>query len=236
MKEAGTSAAFKAQGEAATERALVQTLQSLVQLVNNLREMEVTSFRSLLDAYTVVEEDTGEEMEFVGTRGLLDTYQVEEGGTAERVLGEYVRVETVSGLLERLGWQEDQPESKKHLNYKVLNLQSKRIINRLNAYCEGKGVGVYELFRGIIKIQVVKTKSKQEDVELLKSDEFFKRLHQLQVVRSPHVKDNLCRFLCIDETYIGSLMFKKLLRACKDFKASQALTGIGIKKHPLPGA
>lgn len=80
----------------------------------------------------------------------------------------------------------------------------------------------------------MKTKSKQENVELLKAEDFFKRLHNLSLVKSPRVKDNLCKFLCIDESYLGSLMFKKLLRACKDFKESQALSGIGIKKLPLP--
>lgn len=58
----------------------------------------------------------------------------------------------LSGLLEKLGWVEDDPESKKHLNYKVLNLQSKRIFNRLNAYCESKGVSVETLFQSIKKI------------------------------------------------------------------------------------
>ncbi|TNV85398.1 hypothetical protein FGO68_gene15267 [Halteria grandinella] len=233
MKEAGISM----KGD--LEYALNHTLQVLLGVVKALKERKVGSIRGVLSGkvYIVPEEDTQEEMEFIAVKTILEVLKVTDDGehTAEKILGEYVRFDLVCQLCEKLGWQEDMPESKKHLNYKVLNLQSKRILNRLNAYTDSKDVTVEALFQSIKKIQVVKTKSKQEDVELLKAEDFFKCLHTLKIVKSPKVKDNLCKFLCIDEAYLGSLMFKKLIRACKDFNQSQALCGVGVKKVPLPG-
>lgn len=72
----------------------------------------------------MLEEDTGEELEIVITKALFEAYGLKDDlkHTASKVLGEQVSLDMVCGLLEKLGWVEDIPESKKHLNYKVLNL------------------------------------------------------------------------------------------------------------------
>ena len=84
--------------------------------------------------------------------------------------------------------------------------------------------------RPILKVQAVKTKVKSENVEILNADDFFKKLKELKVVKSDSVKANLSRILCIDESYLHSLMFKKLVRVIKDFRSSQSLTCIGTSK------
>jgi hypothetical protein len=72
----------------------------------------------------------------------------------------------------------------------------------------------------VLKTQQVKTKSKTEDVGIMKSDEFFELLMWRGITHTAGIKENLQRFLCIDETYQTSLMFKKLTRALKDFTDS----------------
>jgi hypothetical protein len=87
--------------------------------------------------YVVPEEDTGEEMEFVKTSELLAAFNlVDSTGLVSKILGQYFRYTFLLSVLEKLGWSEDAPESKKHLNYSILNLKSKRILNRLNAFLD----------------------------------------------------------------------------------------------------
>lgn len=43
---------------------------------------------------------------------------------------EYMLLDDVTEILKHFGITEDLPKSKKHLNYQILNLKSKRIINR----------------------------------------------------------------------------------------------------------
>lgn len=123
-------------------------------------------------------------------------------------------------IIEKLGCEEDFPESKKHLNYKALNLQSKRIFNRINKYLADHKESEDKVFKSVVSIQTVKTKTKIEKVDILKDIEFFKKLKELGIVKSDKPKKNMCKFLCIDDNYQASLMYKKLQKALKDFSAS----------------
>lgn len=86
--------------------------------------------------------------------------------------------------MRNLGIREDVPRSKKHLNYEILNLKSKRILNRICTYLAKKGLDSEELFSKIVINSTVKTKTKTEKVEIMKDTEFFKMLHDLFIVRS----------------------------------------------------
>ena len=130
--------------------------------------------------------------------------------------------------------KENLPKSKKHLDYESLNLQSKRILNRLVAYMEENELTEQEIFGPLILQSTVKTKSKTEKVEILRAQDFFTTLYDLEIVIKDEVKVNLARFLCIDETYMNSLMFKKIRRAIQDFKTSEGLRAIGVQKGKLP--
>ena len=63
----------------------------------------------------------------------------------------------------------------------------------------------------------VKTRTKTEKVEILKAEEFFKMLFDIGVITSNKINENICNFLCIDTSYLNTLMFKKLKRAVYDF-------------------
>jgi hypothetical protein len=157
-------------------------------------------------------------------------------------LGEFLRLDFLRSIFEKLTtggtgaltFVEDMPESKKHLNYAALNLQSMRIINRLIQHLKDHKTTESIVLKEIIIQQNVRAKNKTESVSIMKSDAFFARLKALGIVKKADVKKNLCMFLCIDENYLSSLMFKKLQRTLKDFKASMSLTLVGCKKLNLP--
>jgi hypothetical protein len=101
----------------------------------NKGKTPITSIRQVLKGkiLTAEEEDTGEEMEFVKGEEFLEALRIrDKSGLVLKVLGEYIDLKLITEILSRFGYVEDLPESKKHLNYAALTLQSKRIINRIN--------------------------------------------------------------------------------------------------------
>jgi len=69
----------------------------------------------------------------------------------------------------------------------------------------------------------VKTKTKTEKVDIVRATDFFNKLFELEIIKTNKIHQNLAGFLCIDETYISSLMYKKIKRAVNDFYYSEAL-------------
>lgn len=93
---------------------------------------------------------------------------------------------------------------------------------------EENGVSEQDIFGPIILQSTVKTKSKTEKVEIIRAQDFFAKLYELEIVIKDEVKVNLAKFLCIDETYMNSLMYKKIKRAVLDFKTSEGLRAVGV--------
>ena len=64
------------------------------------------------------EEDFGDEGEFVKSEELLEEFNIQDkSGLILKVLGEYFNFDLLVSILDKLGFDEDIPESKKHLNY-----------------------------------------------------------------------------------------------------------------------
>lgn len=91
-----------------------------------------------------------------------------------------------------------------------MNLQSKRIFNRINKYLQDHKETEDKVFKSVVSIQSVKTKTKVEKVDILKDVEFFKKLKELGIIKNDKPKKNMCKFLCIDDNYQSSLMYRKL--------------------------
>ena len=120
------------------------------------------------------------------------------------LLGEYVNLEVIIKLLEKLGFEEDLPPSKPNLDYGTLNMQSKRIINRVVDYMIKNHNSSYEeMFSPIVKTKTVKSKTKTDQVDIIKAEDLLSYLHSLSLIKSPSSprKDNLCKFLSIDPAY-----------------------------------
>lgn len=124
-----------------------------------------------------------------------------------------IQLDQILSIMRNLGVREDIPRSKKHLNYEKLSLKSKRIINRICSYLKKKGMDADEFFAKIVLNSNVKTKTKTDKVDIMKDTEFFKMLADAYILRRDQLNMNLCAFLCIDETYVHTLMYKKLKRA-----------------------
>lgn len=84
----------------------------------------------------------------------------------------------------------------------------------------------------IITNNTVKTKKRTEKVGIIKSDKFFRLLHEHSIVKSDRVYKNLTDFLCIDQAYPNSLMFLKLKRALSDFQKFEDLQNVRKRKLP----
>ena len=135
--------------------------------------------------------------------------------------------------MESMGLSEKKPVSKKHLAFEELDLKSKRIINRLNFYMKENQVGVQDIFYDLVMQQQVKTKSRSEKVDLIKSVDFFQRLSDMELKKSSNQHENLMLFLCIDKSYKNNLMLKKLSRTLQEFTESPYMNSTGCRKRKL---
>lgn len=147
-----------------------------------------------------------------------------------QALGTPTRLTVLQHLLETLGFRDDMPAPSKHMDYSTLNLQSIRILNRLASLAPQGEPQLATILQSCLSILPVQTNKRTQQVQIMNAQEFFQRLQQLRAVKSANVKENLRRFLCIDEAYKDSLMFKKLAKALKDCSQSLALKGIGFRK------
>jgi hypothetical protein len=139
-------------------------------------------------------------MEFVKAEDIIKAFSIKDNnGLISKLLGEYVPLDMLVQINEKLGFDEDLPESKKHLNYNLLKLQSKRIFNRINKYLSDNKISPESLFESSIVLQTVKTKTKTEKIEIIKDVDFFKKLHSIGIIKKDKTKKNICKFLCIDE-------------------------------------
>ena len=68
------------------------------------------------------------------------------------------------------------PKSKKHLNYKKMDLKSKRILNRISNYLAKNNLTFDEFFKDLFFTQSVKTSTKKEKVEIIKAEVLFSTL------------------------------------------------------------
>lgn len=60
---------------------------------------------------------------------------------------------------------------------------------------------------------MVKTKSKQKEVDLINADDFFEVLCKKSLKKSPKQHLNLMQFLCLDSNYVDRIYIKKLGKA-----------------------
>ena len=93
--------------------------------------------------------------------------------------------------MKSFGIIEDLPKSKKHLVYEQLNLKSIRILNRISHYFVANDIDVDDFFKDLNSEHMVKTKTKQEKVEIMKAELFFKKLHTCGIIKKPDIHYNL---------------------------------------------
>lgn len=93
-----------------------------------------------------------------------------------RQLKEKIVFDELVKVMKSFGIREDLPRSLKHLNYEMLDLKSKRILNRVSNYLAEKEIDFNEFFNDLFSVHNVKTKTKTDQVEIMKAELFFKKL------------------------------------------------------------
>jgi len=69
----------------------------------------------------------------------------------------------------------------------------------------------------------VKTKTKENKVELINSKDFFEILQKRGVRKKDNEHDNLKKFLQLDPNYPSLLMFKKIIKALDEMAKNEDL-------------
>ena len=80
-----------------------------------------------------------------------------------------------------------------------------------------------EFFDGVIYEQLVKTKTKQNTVEIINTNDFFNVLQQRGVRKSNKEHDNLTKFLQLDPNYPGLIMLKKVAKCLDEMAKNEEL-------------
>jgi hypothetical protein len=84
-------------------------------------------------------------------------------------------------------------------------------------------VSLYDFFEGAIYEQLVKTKTKQNTVEIMTAKDFFELLQKQGVRKKAQAHDNLQKFLQLDPNYPHLIMVKKIARALDEMAKNEEL-------------
>jgi hypothetical protein len=84
-------------------------------------------------------------------------------------------------------------------------------------------VSLYDFFDGAIYEQLVKTKTKQNTVEIMTAKDFFELLQKQGVRKKAAIHENLQKFLQLDPNYPHLIMVKKIARALDEMAKNEEL-------------
>ncbi|CDW75040.1 UNKNOWN [Stylonychia lemnae] len=127
------------------------------------------------------------------------------------------------------GGDSNKPKKKKKkkeeggLDLNQLDKKSIKILAKLILALMELNVSLYDFFGGAIYEQQVKTKSKQNIVELINAKDFFRYLRDQGVRKRDTPHQNLQLFLCLDPNYSHLLMLKKIARALDNMAKNEEI-------------
>jgi site-specific recombinase XerD len=84
-------------------------------------------------------------------------------------------------------------------------------------------VSLYDFFDGVIYEQQVKTKTKQNVIEIINTKDFFEYLQKRGVRKSDKTHDNLSKFLQLDPNYPNLIMIKKIAKCLDEMSKNEEL-------------
>ncbi len=194
-----------------------------------LRKNRLT-VRQILEAVINSEQiDEEEEVEYIKPTDFIDLMREQKVGLNEEFeltcllkvimkaeFGGVILVQELIQLLSKFGV----PERYKgglQMNYEDLDHKSVKYLTRLTETLMEQRLSLYEFFKGAIYQQMVKTKSKQKQVDLINADDFFEILSSKQLKKSSKQHMNLMQFLCLDSNYVDRIYIKKLGKAVAEF-------------------
>ena len=119
--------------------------------------------------------------------------------------------------------KKEQKEEHQQLNLEELDQLSMVLMLALTEYLIKSNIPLYDLFGEAIYQQVVKTKTKQKNVEIINSNDFFDVLHKIGIQTEESEHDNLKKFLCLGTHYGDKLSIKKLKKIIEEFAFNEEL-------------
>lgn len=161
--------------------------------------------------------------------------------------------------LSAIGYKDlERPKSKKNFDFKMLDLRSIRLMNRLanlvmvhlegpmkQLALNGKAINKEQfqklmmtvlekgdLFQSSLKKALIRIGvQKEERLNVILTEDFFRRLSiDLQIKKSTSEHTNLSKFLCLDQIRFSQfILLKKLSKALEVFIANHYLKSLGTK-------
>eukprot|EP00347_Sterkiella_histriomuscorum_P007882 403347201 len=104
-----------------------------------------------------------------------------------------------------------------------LDAKSIKILAKIILALMELNISLYDFFDGAIYEQLVKTKTKQNMVELISSKDFFRILEQRGVRKRQIQHENLQKFLSLDPNYPQLLMLKKIAKSLDEMAKNEEL-------------
>jgi hypothetical protein len=111
----------------------------------------------------------------------------------------------------------------KGVDLSLLDEKSIKIMAKLMLALMELNVSLYQFFEGKIYEQAVKTKKKENKVEIINSKDFFDFLQKRGVRKSNNVHDNLNKFLQLDPNYPALMMLKKIAKTLDEMAKNEEL-------------
>ncbi|CAI2367351.1 unnamed protein product [Moneuplotes crassus] len=125
--------------------------------------------------------------------------------------------------------EDPRKKKKRQLDFEKLSKESLKILAIFTDYLLDTDTSVYEFFDGSIYDQIVRTKNKQNTVEIISSENFFTQMkvneQLMDLLRANEVSEflqdetcikNISEFLCLDHNYTNLLMIKKVIKALEE--------------------
>lgn len=143
---------------------------------------------------------------------------------------------------------------RKMLNFDQLSKESLMLLAVFTDYLLESDTSVYEFFNGTIYNQIVRTKNKQNTVEIISSSDFFKRINEekeiIKLINSKNFSnqeeieeiseewmENISEFLWLDSNYKHLLLIKKVIKTLEELSHNEVLrirAGVGSNENTIP--
>jgi phosphoglycerate-specific signal transduction histidine kinase len=104
-----------------------------------------------------------------------------------------------------------------------LDEKSVKIMAKLMLAMMELNMSLYEFFEGCIYEQMVKSKTKEDVIEIMKTESFFVRLQERGVRKKNNVHENLQNFLQLDQNFPNLLTIRKIAKTLDEMAKNEEL-------------
>jgi hypothetical protein len=114
-------------------------------------------------------------------------------------------------------------KGKKGIDLSQMDEKSVKIMAKLMLAMMELNMSLYEFFEGCIYEQLVKSKTKEDVIEIMKAESFFDRLQERGVRKKNTIHDNLMKFLQLDSSFPNLLTIRKIAKSLDEMAKNEEL-------------